>query len=113
MTKEKHQCAETGIYEPNGAFGGHKCRVNATIFEEGKWWCRYHAPSIVNAKREARNRRFEEQYDKEKQAFRRQQAALWLVRDIPTEMLDNPELRSSLLQISQYIAEHKNFTIVV
>lgn len=46
---EKHQCAERVWH------GYHKfpCQFAGRLFEGGKWWCKRHAPSTVEAKRDA------------------------------------------------------------
>lgn len=43
-------------------YGHHPCRNNGKVEEDKKWWCRRHAPSIVQKQREARNAQWEEEW---------------------------------------------------
>jgi hypothetical protein len=36
-------------------FGGEPCRANATVQENGKWWCKRHAPSNVAKRGKAKS----------------------------------------------------------
>lgn len=49
---EKHQCAKWVFSGERWDCGGHACRKGASYFEDNKWWCKIHAPSVA-AKREA------------------------------------------------------------
>lgn len=40
-------------------FGFHRCVRRASVMEDGKWWCRQHAPSFEQARREASERRYQ------------------------------------------------------
>lgn len=43
----KHDCSEK-IWKPSGNWGYESwCRRNATVEENGRWWCAIHAPSKV------------------------------------------------------------------
>ena len=49
----EHQC----VHKIFRGWGSHICGVRASLNEDGKWWCRAHAPSCVaarDAKREAK-----------------------------------------------------------
>ncbi len=46
---EKHQCSKQAIMDTWGHTA--PCEHNATILEDGKWWCGSHAPSRVAARR--------------------------------------------------------------
>lgn len=48
----KPGCSEP-IYEPGGFADYHYCTRKGILFEEGKHWCRQHAPSTRKAKRVA------------------------------------------------------------
>ena len=57
--KEKYICS--GYNKPRGMVGKlhssmyrdyYKCDANATIFEDGKHWCKRHAPSKVKEREE-------------------------------------------------------------
>lgn len=38
---------------------GHlPCKLEANIAEKGVWWCRMHAPSVAEAKKDARGRKY-------------------------------------------------------
>ena len=48
--KPEHTCVQS--LQDNYTF--YVCGKNASLFENGKWYCRRHAPSLVTAKRAAR-----------------------------------------------------------
>jgi hypothetical protein len=52
VTKPKHGCAER-IYSSRG--GWHDCSRTGVVQENGRWWCRQHAPSAKQAKRDAQD----------------------------------------------------------
>ncbi len=57
MSEEKHKCAErvsTGI-----RFHMAPCSRRGVVNEDGKWWCKQHAPSAVEARIQASMERFE------------------------------------------------------
>lgn len=51
MATAKHDCSER-VYD--GSFGSYPCSINAKYEEGGKWWCKRHAPSERNKKRQER-----------------------------------------------------------
>lgn len=51
-TTDKHPCAGT-VTEPGG-WHDYSCTRSGTIEENGKWWCRQHAPSLIAEKRAAK-----------------------------------------------------------
>ena len=59
MSEDKHECA--GYKKPKSMVGvlhsahfkyHYKCHSNGTISENGKWWCKHHAPSFKKAREE-------------------------------------------------------------
>ena len=44
---EWRQCSKTVFTD---RFGGSPCAISATVEENGKLWCRRHAPSLLKAK---------------------------------------------------------------
>lgn len=48
MTEEKHACCKNvcapGTY---GAFHQHRCRIKATAFRNGNWYCSKHDPEVA------------------------------------------------------------------
>lgn len=38
------------------------CRSKGSLFEDGKWWCKIHAPSIKVEKRRARDAKWEAEW---------------------------------------------------
>lgn len=51
---EKRQCAKS-VWHPRGNWGHHvPCQRNATVEEDGKWWCSTHAPSLAKARADKR-----------------------------------------------------------
>lgn len=57
MSEEKHKCAEQ---VSNGMrFSGYSpCSRRGVVNEDGKWWCRQHAPSAAEARHKASMARF-------------------------------------------------------
>lgn len=55
MAKEKHQCSGRNKDKSMGfsfCFPEHnRCTSNGSLFENDKWWCKRHAPSIKEKKR--------------------------------------------------------------
>ena len=63
MSKEKHQCSKE-IWRD---YREGRCSRNGVNFEDGKWWCRQHTPSILKKKREDEQAKYDKDW-KEKQA---------------------------------------------
>ena len=68
----EHTCARHVYSNTPSDWGGHGCSRNATLFEDGKWWCSIHAPSIraqkdkeLQAKWDAQRKVREAQYAKD------------------------------------------------
>ena len=68
-TKPLRSCSET-VY-PSGSWGGHSCLINASVFEDGKWWCTRHSPSGKRARREERQARWEAERERSDALHRR------------------------------------------
>lgn len=51
-----------------------QCHRNATVTRGGKPYCKQHDPENIEAKREARNKTYEERHAKERQAWARSDA---------------------------------------
>ena len=49
--------------------GGRACRHKGTLLENGKWWCKQHAPSTINKRNQEQKARWD--------ASRAAQAQLW------------------------------------
>lgn len=75
MTHE-HNCAGK-VYGP-GVFIPYECRHAGTVEEQGKWWCKQHAPSLVKARRKAREEAWQDKYAAERaEAQKRAEARLF------------------------------------
>lgn len=46
MKAEKHQCSEKVMRDYRLSL----CSTNATLEEDGKWYCKKHAPSVIETK---------------------------------------------------------------
>lgn len=61
MTEEKHACCimvcAPGTY---GAFHQHRCRIKATAFREGNWYCTKHDPEVAKALSKKRDEKWAE-----------------------------------------------------
>lgn len=51
----KHSC-EGMVYEAFGFGSWYPCKYRGMLHEEGKWWCRVHAPSLVAERKRAREK---------------------------------------------------------
>jgi hypothetical protein len=49
--EERHSCSAR-VFRGTGIARGAACERNASVFEDGKWWCKQHAPSAVKKRRE-------------------------------------------------------------
>lgn len=57
---EKHRCAEH-VHDWGRGAGFHPCVRNGVVQEDGRWWCRQHAPSAVQARKEAREAKYRQE----------------------------------------------------
>jgi hypothetical protein len=87
-------------------FGGYMCRRKATVSEDGKRWCKQHAPSNIKAKDIAWQKKYEREkairdlgYDLERAAA----AIVDLVVRHPTECL--AQARNDYLAIKAKLDE--------
>lgn len=69
---ERKRCAKR-VYR--GSWGsGFPCSNTATVEEDGKWWCRQHAPSFVAARRAKRDAELRQKWAAERAAYERKAA---------------------------------------
>lgn len=54
MKPEKHICCDQIYSRESGWSSRHTCGKTASIEEDGKWYCRTHAPSFRKAKLDAK-----------------------------------------------------------
>lgn len=55
----KRACTYRVFTGERSDFGGHTCLLNASVQEDGKWWCKTHAPSAMAARRSATTARWD------------------------------------------------------
>lgn len=60
---ESQRCAEL-VYSRAGWHGTPQCERTGKLFEDGKWWCRTHAPSSVAARRAEREAKWRRESDR-------------------------------------------------
>ena len=67
--KEKHQCSGQ-VYNSGGSWGNRsrQCTRNGTVEEDGKWWCRIHAPSLEAQRREGAYQKWNADWERVRQA---------------------------------------------
>ena len=53
------QCSKRVFTGSRVDFGGYMCRRKATVSEDGKRWCKQHAPSNVKARDIARQKKYD------------------------------------------------------
>jgi hypothetical protein len=69
MVKSKTvHCSE--LVKGLGGWYSRECSRTATVKENGKNYCRQHAPSLVQARRAAQNKRWDETWSKRRKAMR-------------------------------------------
>ncbi len=61
--KVKPRC-EGETYDPSGWGHHYRCSRNGKLEENGKWWCKQHAPSSVKARGEASAARWKAEHQK-------------------------------------------------
>lgn len=83
MSKVSKRCVASVSFG-GGSVSFHQCRWTASVQENGRWYCRLHAPSIVEAKRKAKNGKWEAEW-KAEWAKRRHQDAINDARDAVVE----------------------------
>jgi hypothetical protein len=92
--KEKHQCCETSLPQDSyDAWHPQQCKVNATILENNKWYCSFHAPSKITERRERKEAKWDAKWAKEKAGYERDALLHRITKDIPTEILIKHEQR--------------------
>lgn len=95
MSKEKHKCE--GETRPGSyGFRGHRCGKTASLNEDGKWYCRIHAPSIVKAKDETRDAKYRRRADADWALRAAQMRVSVAERKIIDTVMDNPNETSWL-----------------
>lgn len=79
MKTKPPRCAYRVFTGERSDFGGHPCLSGATVQENGKGWCRTHAPSAAAARRKASEERWA--------AERRRQDAMYAVERIENDII--------------------------
>ena len=57
MSNRENMCSKE-VWRGFG-FGHNFCTRNGSVQEDGKWWCKQHAPSAEKARDDERNRKYE------------------------------------------------------
>ena len=66
-----NQCSKR-VYA--GSYSGHQCQRRGSVEENGSWWCKQHAPSLVKARRDESDRKWREEFDRKMRADREREA---------------------------------------
>lgn len=75
----ENQCSAS-VRVPGMGFGRfHQCRRAGVFLEEGKYWCKQHAPSTVKKRRDELTRKWDAQYAAKKHGWAVQEAAAEVV----------------------------------
>ena len=84
--KQKQRCSAL-VYS---AWLNHSCFRNAIVIEDGKPWCRQHAPSLVKARREAQDAKWAEENKASNERWQRIHAKETAVGHLSTADLESP-----------------------
>ncbi len=102
-TNTKHPCEAQITVN----WASYPCGKTASIEEGGKWYCRTHAPSLVEAKRDASAAEWKRNYDLTQAAAvaktRRRNAEAKACEGVPTELLEITSV-ASLLDLADAVA---------
>ena len=95
MTGSEDRRCSGQAWERGLAFGHHyRCTRNGTVHEDGKWWCRIHAPSLVKQKRDKQQAKYDARWhgQRDKAAYLEKRAELleelYATVEIHLELID-------------------------
>lgn len=58
MAQNRHQCCKRIYSGARWDIGGHPCARNATVQQDGRWWCSMHTPEAVARQEAAKDARW-------------------------------------------------------
>lgn len=61
MANTKHQC-EKEVRDSGLWSRYHQCHKSGKNYEDGKWWCQVHTPSVMKSKADARSAKWNKEY---------------------------------------------------
>lgn len=70
--KKEKLCAKHVFSGSRWDFGGHRCSKKAVVQEDGKGWCKIHAPSYEKAKHERQASKWKEEAAAQSQRYRQE-----------------------------------------
>lgn len=88
MTDKPEQCPQRVVDD----YGPHQCKRRGVVREEGKLWCKQHAPSAVEARRKTAEELFCRQSEDNKR-FKREAAWATVLRELE---VNDPKLHRQL-----------------
>lgn len=110
MSDEVHRCAKE-VPSPGMTMYFHPCHRNGVHYENDKWWCRQHAPSIVAAKNAARHAKCEAKWkaDKQKQEEKKLREARRDACERACAGLQDPEatIKDLVRCVTAYLQVHR------
>lgn len=110
MSEVKHACCE--MVWARGAYRGYPCGKGAQYEHNGRWYCKTHHPPAVQAKRDARNQKWEADYTArkaEEDAARDAAAEQKRRADAYDRLIAiNAELQSALMGALHCVREEKH-----
>lgn len=78
--KIKHKCEGVCYDRVTHRGGYYGCNSNASVNEDGKWWCKRHAPSLVKAKQAKQARKWHEASERQNRIHELEQACVAFTR---------------------------------
>ena len=79
-----------------GCFHQHQCPHNAVIERDGRSFCKIQDPVEVEKRRNERDKKWSNQWTKEKEDLRRLQVMHKACEDVPTEILETIKVKDLL-----------------
>lgn len=107
---EKDKCGAQ-VNTPGVWSQTYRCQRNGSLFEEGKYWCKTHAPSSVKARRNATNARYDLESAKQHNEWHKNaegRKAIELLRQIAEDRLTVGIHQEAKAFIEQYEKGLKN-----
>ena len=84
-----------------GSFHQHQCHRNAVVERDEQPFCKIHDPVEVEKRRKERDKKWSNQWAKEREDLRRLQAMHKTCQDIPTEVLETINVKDLLKSVQE------------
>ncbi len=78
----------------------YPCSRRGTVERDAKWYCWQHDPEYIERKKKEREDKWKRKWAREKESWRRKDAERNACKGVPTEILENINVKSLLEQIN-------------